>query len=158
MRMRFGQDMATALLFIVVGVGALIIGWDYPRGTAQRPGTGVLPAILSWCLIGIGGLLLLKSVLGGDIEMQRWAWRPFLSVTAATVAFGLFVDDLGLILTMIIALTLCAIGTKETRWAEYAIFLALMIAIGWGTFIWLLGMPIPTWPTRAPSFLSFILR
>ncbi len=158
MRIRFGQDMATALLFIVVGIGALIIGWDYPRGTPQRPGTGVLPAILSWCLVGVGGLLVLKSVLAGDIEMQRWAWRPFFAVTAATVSFGLLVDDLGLVITMVIALTLCAIGTRETRWAEYAIFLALMIAIGWGTFIWLLGMPIPAWPTRTPSFLSFLLR
>lgn len=158
MRIRFGQDMATALLFIVVGIAALIIGWDYPRGTPQRPGTGVLPAILSWCLVGTGGALVVKSVLAGDIEMGAWAWRPLIAVTAATIAFGLLVDDLGLVLTMIVSLTLCAIGTTETRWREYLIFLAIMIALGWGTFIWLLGMPIPTWPTKLQSYFNLIFR
>ena len=46
MRIKLGQDMATGLLFAVIGIGALIIGWDYPMGLWTRPGTGVLPAIL----------------------------------------------------------------------------------------------------------------
>lgn len=158
MRIKWGQDMATAALFIMVGVGALIIGWDYPRGTPQRPGTGVLPAILAWCLVGTGGLLAIKSVISGDIAMAKWSWRPFALVTLACVSFGLLIDELGLIFTTIVSLVLCALGTPETRWREFLIFLAVMIAIGYGLFIWLLGMPIPTWPTKIPSFLKFILK
>ena len=63
MRIRSSQDFATGLLFIVVGLAALWIGADYPMGTAQRPGTGVLPRILAWCLIGTGALLWLKAVV-----------------------------------------------------------------------------------------------
>ena len=63
MRIKNGQDFATGLLFIAVGLAALWIGADYHMGTAQRPGTGVLPRILSWGLIGTGGLLWLKAVL-----------------------------------------------------------------------------------------------
>ena len=159
MRIRWGQDLATGILFILVGLGALIIGWDYPRGTPQRPGTGVLPAILSWCLIGSGGLLIIKSVLAGDIEIGHWAWRPFLMVTAGVVSFGLTVDELGLITAMLISMTLCALGTLETKWwPEYWGFAAIMVALGWGMFIWLLGMPINTWPQKIPSFISLILR
>ena len=54
MRIKSGQDFATGLLFIAVGVAAFWIGADYPMGTPQRPGTGVLPRILAWCLIGTG--------------------------------------------------------------------------------------------------------
>lgn len=158
MRVKFGQDLATGILFIVIGLGALWIGADYPMGTAQRPGTGVLPRILSWCLIGSGGLLAIKSMLAGDTSMGDWAWRQLALVSLAVVAFGMCIDSLGLVITMIISLTLCAAATPETRWPEFAVFLAIMIAIGWGTFIWLLGMPIPTWPTRVPDWLAFVLR
>lgn len=159
MRIRWGQDLATGLLFIVIGLGALIIGWDYPRGSPQRPGTGVLPAILSWCLIGTGGLLMIKSILAGDIEIDQWSWRPFILVTLGVVVFGLTVDDLGLVIAMVLSMSLCALGTVETRWwPEFWIFSVIMIAIGVGMFILLLGMPINTWPTRFPTFISAILR
>jgi putative tricarboxylic transport membrane protein len=119
----------------------------------------VLPMILSWCMIGSGGLLAIKSILGSDEPIATIAWRPFLLVTLGVVSFGLLIDDWGLIITMIISMTLCAIGTVETRWPEFAIFTLVMIAIGFGMFIWLLGMPINTWPTKAiPSFLSIIVR
>lgn len=158
MRVKFGQDMASGLLFIIIGLGALWIGADYPMGTPQRPGTGVLPRILAWCLVGSGAILAVKALLSGDVDMGTWAWRPLFYVTLAVVAFGLCIDSLGLVVTMLIALTLCAMGTPETRWPEFAIFLLVMLAIGVGTFIWLLGMPIATWPNRVPDFLTTILR
>ncbi len=156
MRIKSGQDLGTALLFVAVGAAALWISADYPRGTPQRPGTGVLPVILSWCLIGTGALIGIQALLTEKEPMTPWAWRPIILVTLATVSFGLLIDDLGLIVTMIISLTLCALGTPETRWAEYAMFLLILIAIGVSTFIWLLGMPITTWPIRIPTWLAAI--
>ena len=159
MRSKFGQDLVTGLLFVGIGIAALIIGWDYPRGTPQRPGTGVLPAILAWCMMGSGGLLALKAIMAGDEPISAIAWRPFFLVTLGVTAFGLLIDDWGLVLTMIVSMSLCAWGSLETRWPEFALFMVIMIAIGAGMFIWLLGMPINMWPTKAiPSFLVPILR
>ena len=59
---------------------------------------------------------------------------------------------------MIISLTLCALGTLETRWKEFGAFLLIMLALGWGMFIWLLGMPISTWPTKMPAFITWLIR
>ncbi len=156
MRMKWGQDMATAALFIVIGLGAWLIGKDYAMGTPQRPGTGVLPAILAWCLVGSGLILGFKALVGKDQPMSTWAWRQLLLVTLAVVAFGLLVDDFGLVIAMIVSMTLCAMATLETRWQEFAIFSVIMLAIGVGTFIWLLGMPIPALPKS--GFLSSIFR
>jgi hypothetical protein len=158
MQVRTGQDFAAGLMFALVGLGALWIGADYPMGTPQRPGTGVLPAILAWCLVGTGGLLILKALVSGDVRVGSWAWRPVIAVTLATIAFGMLVDSAGLLVAMVTSLTLCAMGTVETRWTEFAVFLAIMVAIGVGTFVWLLGMPIPIWPVRVPDFLSFIVH
>ena len=91
MRIKSGQDLLTGLLFVAVGMAGLWIGADYPMGTAQRPGTGVLPHILCWCLIGTGVLLWLKAVLPKP-DLTAWAWRPAIMITLATIAFALLVD------------------------------------------------------------------
>jgi hypothetical protein len=144
------QDVATGLLFIAIGIAAYVIGADYPMGSPQRPGTGVLPRILAWCLIGVGVLLCVKGATGDGSRLTPWAWRPVVMVTAAIVAFALLIDRLGLIATMLISMTLVALGTPETRWREYALFAHLMLAIGAGVFIYALGMPIPLLPKEVP--------
>jgi hypothetical protein len=157
MRIKSGQDLATGLLLAAVGVAAFWIGADYPMGTAQRPGTGVLPRILAWCLIGTGGLLLIKSIYSAGPSVGSWAWRPLLAVTAGTVVFGLMIDDYGLVASMIVAMTICALGTAETRWSEFAVFMLIMMVSSWAIFIWLLGMPIKVWPNLS-SLIAPMLR
>ena len=140
------QDFASGLLFVVVGAAALWISADYPMGTPQRPGTGVLPVILAWCLIGTGAVLWLKAALTDSPRLTSWAWRPAIMITLAIVAFALAVDRLGLVVTMIVSMTLAALGTPETRWREYLPFAVIMVAIGVSVFIYGLGMPIPILP------------
>ena len=158
MRIKVGQDFASGLLFVAVGLAGLWLGADYPMGTAQRPGTGVLPYILCWCLIGTGGLLIIKSIFAGGAAIEGWSWRPILAITAGTVVFGMMIDDYGLVPTMIVSLAIAALGTIETRWLEFALFMLIMIVSSWAIFIWLLGMPIKLWPTELPSFLGSILN
>jgi len=205
MRERSGQDFATGILFALIGAAALYISADYPMGVPQRPGSGVLPSILSWCLV-VTGLILIGQAMALDGSSLRralpvlavsfvvgaivfvggpaigisegWAvlpaligfvalmetlvpgtaWRPLIAVILATIAFGLTVDELGLVVAMAVSLTLCAAGTPETIWREYFFFLAIMLVIGVGTFVILLGMPIPIWPVKVPGWLPFLQR
>ena len=78
--------------------------------------------------------------------MTSWAWRPVVMITLATVAFALLVDQYGLAASMLVSMTLAALGTPETRWVEYALFAVIMLAIGIAMFIWGLGMPIQVLP------------
>jgi hypothetical protein len=158
MRIKGTQDFVTGLLFVIVGAGALWVGADYPMGTAQRPGTGVLPNILAYCLVGTGGILILKALFSDGAGIAGWAWRPVVAVTIGTVVFGLMIDDYGLVLTMIVSMAICALGTAETRWSEFAMFSVIMIVSSWAMFIWLLGMPIKTWPANAMSLIEPILK
>ena len=151
MRIKSGQDFATGLLLAAVGIAAFWIGADYPMGTAQRPGTGVLPRILAW-------LLLVKSVYSTGSPVGSWPWRPLLAVTIGTVVFGSMIDNYGLVASMIVAMTICALGTAETRWFEFAVFMLIMIVASWAMFIWLLGMPIKAWPTSLVPFIEQMLR
>jgi putative tricarboxylic transport membrane protein len=149
MRPKSTQDLATGLMFLLVGLAGLIIGWNYPLGSAQRPDTGVLPLILSWCLIATGGIITVKSFIfdGEALDLKDWAWRPVILIGLATVAFALLVDTMGLFVAMAVSMTLAALGTDETRWDEYVLFAFTMIFIGVAMFIAALGMPIKVWPT-----------
>ncbi len=146
MQIRNGQDFATGLLFIAIGLGAYWIAADYPMGTAMRPDTGVLPKALAWLLVGTGALLAGKALVIDGPRLTGWAWRPALMITFATVAFALLVDRIGLVLTMLVSMTLAALGTPETRWHEYALFAIFMVVLGVVVFIVGLGMPIPIFP------------
>jgi hypothetical protein len=146
MRIKSSQDLATAILFVAVGLGAFFIGAGYPMGTPQRLGTGVLPRILAWCLMGTGALLLIKAILTQGASLTGWTWRPMIMVPLAVVAFALLVDRAGLIIAMLVSMTLVALGTPETRWREFAAFAVLMLFIGAAAFVWGLGMPISILP------------
>lgn len=145
-RIKSSQDFATGLLFLIIGIGAYYIGSSYGMGTAQRPGTGVLPRILAWCLLGSGVLMWIKAFTTEGEGIGSFAWRPLAMVTVAVIAFSLLIDRAGLIVAMVVSLPLAALGTHETRWREFAMFLVLMLAIGLGLFVYGLGMPLKVWP------------
>lgn len=146
MRIKSSKDFATGLLFLAIGFGAYYIGAAYNMGTARTPGTGVLPRILAWCMMGSGLLLLIQALIQQGPKLDAWAWRPLIMITVATIAFAFLVDNAGLVIAMIVSMTLAALGTHETRWKEFALFMVLMLALGLGIFIYGLGMPIKVLP------------
>jgi len=146
MQIKNSQDFATGLFFIAIGLGAYWIAADYPMGTAMRPDTGVLPKALAWLLVGTGIILAAKSFMVGGPRIGSWAWRPALMITIATVAFALLIDRVGLVVTMLVSMTIAALGTPETRWREYTLFAIFMVVLGVVVFVVALGMPISTWP------------
>lgn len=146
MNIRLTQDMAAGLLFLTLGAAALTISADYAMGTPQRPGSGVLPRILGWALSGTGALLIAKALIRPDAAISAWAWRPFVLVTLAVVAFALLVDRAGLVVAMIASMVLVAAGSHETRWGEAAVFGLALIVVAVLLFVKLLGMPITVLP------------
>jgi putative tricarboxylic transport membrane protein len=146
MQIKSRQDFATGLLFLLVGIGAYWLGADYAMGTAQRPGTGVLPRILACGLMGSGVVLFAKAFLAEGAGLGRWAWRPLIMVTLAAIAFALLIDPYGIVAAMIVSMTLAALGTPETRWVEFTVFSVIMLVIGVALFIYGLGMPIKVLP------------
>src|SRR3954453_22417133 len=56
-RVRSPQDFWAGIVFILFGCAALWFSRDYAFGTLTKMGPGYLPAVLSWALVAIGGLL-----------------------------------------------------------------------------------------------------
>src|SRR5690606_41689971 len=59
------EDLIAALLFIVIGTGALIIASDYRIGTLHRMGPGLFPIMVGGLLSAIGVALTIQSYMTG---------------------------------------------------------------------------------------------
>ena len=47
-------DVLAGLMFIAIAALGLWVSRDYPVGTALRMGTGYVPRLLCWILLGLG--------------------------------------------------------------------------------------------------------
>src|SRR5262249_8397610 len=116
-------DVLAGLLFIAVAVLGLWISRDYPIGTALRMGTGYVPRLLCWLLLGLGAVVLVqglreaqgaRALSAGDVS----ALRPVVFVTASLVIFGLSIERLGLVLSILLLVGLGAVAVGGLRRVE----------------------------------------
>ena len=144
--LRSGQDLLCGAMFALIGVGALWIGRAYTMGTPQRLGSGVFPWLLGWGLIGIGAIIFAKGLLTDGSRLTGWAWRPVILITLAAISFGLLIEPAGLVVSMAVLMVLGALVGDDHRWRELGVFMAVMLLIGVGVFVYALRMPIKVFP------------
>jgi putative tricarboxylic transport membrane protein len=145
------KDVLAGLLFVGVGLFGLWLSRDYPIGTALRMGTGYVPRLLCWTLLGLGGVVLvqgLRDAQGPRLSSsgQVSAWRPVVFVTASLVIFGLSIERLGLVVSILLLIAVGAVAARGLRPLETLAAAVVLIVLSWGIFILGLGLTIPVWP------------
>jgi hypothetical protein len=141
-------DVLAGLLLMAVAVFGLWVSHDYPVGTALRMNTGYVPRLLCWMLLGLGALILAQGLRAPSppIRSQPAAWRAVVTVTAGLVAFGLGIERLGLVLSIVLLTGIGALATRALRPLEVVLAAAGLIALSWAIFIAGLGLTMPVWP------------
>ena len=141
-------DVAAGLLFIAIAAFGLWVSHDYAVGTALRMGTGYMPRLLCWMLLGLGAIILTQGLRAPaePLRSRPSAWRAVISVTAGLVVFGLSIERLGLVLAIVLLTGIGAFATRALRPIETAIAAAALVALSWAVFILGLGLTIPVWP------------
>jgi hypothetical protein len=86
-----GKDVLAGLLFIGIAGFGLWVSRTYPVGTASRMGTGYVPRLLLWVLLGLGGSILALGLWKADQPQDsditaRAAWRPVVFVASSLVS------------------------------------------------------------------------
>ena len=145
------KDVLAGLLFMGVGVLGLWLSRDYPIGTAFRMGTGYVPRLLCWILLGLGAVVFLQGLRDGQTERRLSAggvigWRPVVFVTASLVIFGLAIERLGLVVSILLLVGFAAVAARELRPVETLAAALVLIVLSWAIFILGLGLTIPVWP------------
>jgi len=150
-RMLARKDVLAGLLFIGMAVFGLWLSRDYPIGTALRMGTGYVPRLLCWLLFGLGVVVLVQglreaqdsqALSSADVS----AWRPLVFVTASLVIFGLSIERLGLVISILLLIGVGAVAARGLRPFETLAAALVLILLSWGIFILGLGLTIPVWP------------
>ena len=145
------RDVLAGLLFVGVALLGLWLSRDYPIGTALRMGTGYVPRLLCWILLGLGTIVLDQGLRAAQTERplssaHMTAWRPVIFVTASLVIFGLSIEHLVLVLSILLLIGVGAVAARELRAIETIVAALVLIALSWGIFILGLGLTIPVWP------------
>jgi putative tricarboxylic transport membrane protein len=145
------KDVLSGLMFAGVALFGLWLSQDYPIGTALRMGTGYVPRLLCWILLGLGVIVLVqglrqaqdaRSLSSDDIS----AWRPVVFVAASLVIFGLSIEHLGLVISILLLIGVGAVAARGLKPVETFVAALVLIALSWGIFILGLGLTIPVWP------------
>jgi hypothetical protein len=142
------KDLWTGVLFIAVGLAAIVFVRNHQMGTAMRMGPAYFPTMLGLLQVLIGIAVLLRALVRPGLPLGQFAFAKVALVLGAIVLFGLLLRGLGLVIAIIVIVVLSAYASKNFRW-PVALVLAVGIAVCSAiVFVLLLGIPIPiigTW-------------
>lgn len=140
---RSPKDFAAALIYLGIGLTAILIGRDYGMGTALKMGPAYFPSVLGGLLAFIGLIALIRSfaVKGGPIP--QFAWRPLTLIVAATVVFGLLVRGAGVAIALPLFVMMTAYASVKFRWGSSLLLAAATTVFCTVVFVKGLGVPLP---------------
>ena len=141
--LRNNRDAIAGLLFIVIGVLALIIARDYPMGVAARMGPGYFPTVLSGILCLFGVCILARGIRSGEQVKGEWGWKPLTLIALSIVLFGFLMDRFGIVPALVAVIFVSALAGHEFRFRETLILTLVMGAFAVGVFFYGLKLPYP---------------
>jgi putative tricarboxylic transport membrane protein len=141
------KDVLAGLLFIGVASLGLFLSQNYPIGTALRMGTGYVPRLLCWMLLGLGLVVLVRGLRSDEaLGEPPLRWRPIVLVPASLLAFALTIQRLGVVVAALLVIAIGSLAGRDLRVVEVVIAAIVLIGMTLGIFVWGLGLPIPVWP------------
>jgi hypothetical protein len=143
---RSPKDFVAGLMFIAIGIGAIVIALNYTLGSAARMGPGYFPRILGILMIALGAILTLRSLRLQGAPLPGWKWRPVIVVLGSVIVFGLIVNFAGLVLSTILLIIMSSAASHEFRPKEAVISGILLAALAVGVFVIGLKLQIGIWP------------
>jgi hypothetical protein len=143
------QDALAALLAGAVGLAGLWFGRGLDWGRAAAMGPGYLPLGISWALLGVAALLLLRACIRGLAARGRGLpainLRPLIVVTISTLLFGALLERVGLAVAVFVTALLASFASSEAGWLQRLLLAAILSAACAVVFVYLLGQPIALW-------------
>jgi len=140
------KDFYAGLIFLCLGAGAAWIARDYPMGTAIRMGPGYFPLVLGWLLGAIGVAACAKGLILDGERIERVGYRPLLLILGAVGLFAVGIERAGIIVSTLLAVSIAAAASTDSRLREVVLLLVFLIALAVGVFTYALGLPFKLVP------------
>lgn len=140
------KDLTAGLILIAVAVAGLWLNLDHTLGTARRMGPGYMPMLSFGALFLISAAIVVMALFSGPDPLERWAWRELFLILAAICAFGLILEKVGLILTLVVSIGISSLADRSHKPMGVLGLIAFLCALSWLVFIYWLDIRIPVWP------------
>ena len=144
--LRSNKDLLSGLLFLAIGIGAIVVARNYPFGTAMRMGSGYFPTVLGWILVLFGVFLMVRGARSREQAAITWGWRSLACITLSMLLFGFLLPRVGLVPALVALFFVSAIGGREFRWLEVLVLAAVMTAFALVVFVYVLRLPFQLFP------------
>ena len=141
------HDFWCAVFFIAMGAMAMYLSHDYRMGTAIAMGPGYFPMWLGGILVAFGVVMgaLAFKVDGAeteDLSWSGWAFRPWLVLPAALVAFALLMEaEAGFVPSLFVLIIGCALAHKDVHWMETIVLSVFLTAAAVAIFTYGIELP-----------------
>src|SRR5262245_13350181 len=147
MHIRSPKDFWAGLIFIAIGAGFVLLAQQYRLGDVHVMGPGLFPSLVGALLVLLGAVITGRAfALDGEAVPRLYA-RPLGISLLAIVLFGLALQWLGLIAAVAVLVIVGAYAARDVRPLENLALAAVMVGFSVAVFVWLLGLPLPLWPT-----------
>jgi len=140
---RSEKDLWAGVIYVFFGSMAIIVGRDYPMGTAFKMGPAYFPNILGALLMVIGAISVVRSFVLSASPVGAFSLAGLALVSVSIFVFGFLARRAGLAIALPLLVVMSAYASARFRWAP-----TLAIAIGLTVFCALvfvkgLGIPLP---------------
>ena len=139
------KEKFPALLFLAIGMTALITMYRLPFGTLHEPDSAFFPVILSILLIGFSLILLGQSVITKSaVQRGLWEdrWQKLIPTIGALIAYALFLKSVGYVLCTLLILLFSA-RQEKCSWKASLLISFLCTFLSYSVFRWYLKSPLP---------------
>jgi hypothetical protein len=147
MRIRSPKDFWAGLIFIAIGGGFVLLAQQYRLGDMHRMGPAMFPTLVGALLAALGLIIALRSFALDGAPVPRFEARAIGVSLLAIVLFGIALHWFGLVAAVAVLVLVGAYAARDVRPLENFVLAAVMVAFSVGVFVWLLGLPLPLWPT-----------
>ncbi|QGZ35879.1 tripartite tricarboxylate transporter TctB family protein [Stappia indica] len=136
-------QVIAALLFSLVGAGALALAASYPMGTLTRMEAGFFPVMLSLSLIVLALVAAIqdRNASAEPVGIRLW---PFVCIMGGIALWALLIERAGFFAATFL-LTVCTAAAEVENTILRGIVLAACVSLG-GYALFVLGLGIPLTP------------
>ena len=144
------KDFWAGILFVIFGIGTVVVAQENAIGTLSRMGPVYFPTILGAILAILGAVVSLRALVqpdqgeAGRIEQVDWAVLGY--VLGSVAVFALTLVSCGLVVSMALMVAISSIANPKWRVKESVILAAILCVLCWVIFVFGVGMHLPVWP------------
>ena len=124
-----------------------LLAQQYRLGNMHRMGPAMFPILVGALLAALGLIIALRSFVLDGAPVPRFDARPIGVSILAIVLFGIALQWLGLIAAVAVLVLVGAYAARDVRPLENLALAAALIVFSVAVFVWLLGLPLPLWPS-----------